>query len=229
MKTANTTEKNAKVASKLEEAKKDLLSLEKSYLSDVKKYINADIKNASNHIEALKSIIKELHFGRVTSNGIALIKEEYLKAYKQDANQTFKKFSMRYGWLLIASVQEVIKSEVNIALIDSLNQTDLENYIKPQVTRGGGRVASEPINTPSTPSEPINTPSTPSEPMGTPSTPSEPMGTPSEPMGTKELSNGILESINILLTLDSDSILFKISKLSNEDLKSLNVALQLFA
>jgi len=219
MKTANTTEKNAKVASKLEEAKKDLLSLEKSYLSDVKKYINADIKNASNHIEALKSIIKELHFGRVTSNGIALIKEEYLKAYKQDANQTFKKFSMRYGWLLIASVQEVIKSEVNIALIDSLNQTDLENYIKPQVTRGGGRVASEPINTPSTPSEP----------MGTPSTPSEPMGTPSEPMGTKELSNGILESINILLTLDSDSILFKISKLSNEDLKSLNVALQLFA
>jgi len=223
--TTNTTEKNAKVASKLEEAKKDLLSLEKSYLSDVKKYISNDLKNASNHIEALKSIIKELHFNRVTSNGIALIKEEYLKAYKTDANQTFKKFSMRYGWLLIASVQETIKSETNIALIDSLNQTDLENYIKPVVTRGGGRVASDKedtIDTPSTPSEPIDTPSTPSEPIDTPST-------PSEPIDTKELSNGILEAISSLLTLDSDSILFKISKLSNEDLKSLNVALRLLA
>lgn len=197
----------------------DITKVNGQLVKEVSKIIKDELATAGLHLLELKKALAMVKHGTFVTDTAIKIKEAYSKASKElNAPSTYKKYSMRWGRLVSVEKRNDIKVSLgDVADINSLNMAEIDILLGgTSSNRGGGRKSSV-----TEPKEVIEEPEVSENAQGATEEPKIPV------ISVKKAKESILNSLSNLLTMDSDSIAFKVSKLSPVDLSNLANALKL--
>ena len=203
----------------------DITKVNGQLIKEVSKIIKDELTTAGLHLLELKKGLVMVKSGTFVTDSAIKIKEAYAKAAKEpNAPTTYRKYAMRWGRLVSVEKRNEIKEALSdVADINALNMAEIDLLLGGSTAnRGGGRKPKEEVKEPKEevkePKEEVK------EPSGAPE-PQEDVKTPV--ISVRKAKESILSSLNNLLALDSDSIAFKVSKLSAAELSKLAEALKL--
>ena len=206
-------------------ANTDITKANGQLIKEVSKIIKDELATAGLHLLELKKGLSMIKSDTFVTDSAIKIKEAYAKASKEpNAPSTYTKYSMRWGRLVSVEKRNEIKEALSdVTDINALNMAEIDILLGGSTAnRGGGRKSSvtEPKETKETVEIKKETESTQSNQQDI-----EDVKTPV--ISVKKAKESVLNSLNNLLTLDSDSIAFKVSKLSPVELNNLAEALKL--
>lgn len=207
----------------------DITKVNGQLVKEVSKIIKDELATAGLHLLELKKALAMVQHDTFVTDTAIKIKEAYAKASKEpNAPSTYTKYSMRWGRLVSVEKRNEIKLLLNdVSDINALNMAEIDILLGGNTaTRGGGRKSSvtEPKEVIEAPKENKETLEVKKETVNTEGNTEE---TKVPVISVKKAKESILNSLSNLLTLDSDSIAFKVSKLSAVDLSNLANALKL--
>lgn len=208
-------------------AKNDITKVNNGLVKEVEKLIENDLSNAGLHLLELKKALAMVKSDTFVTDTAIKIKEKYLKASKDlNAPSTFKKYSMRWGRLVSVEKRNEVRELLNdVSDVNGLSMSEVDTLLGGNTaTRGGGRPSSV-----KEPKEPKDTQSTESDVASSETTVKvkKEMKEAQAIVDRTVTNRSVLDSLSTLLTMDSDSIAFKVSQLSDDDLILLSNALSL--
>ena len=217
----------------------DITKVNGQLIKEVSKIIKDELTTAGLHLLELKKGLVMVKSGTFVTDSAIKIKEAYAKAAKEpNAPTTYRKYAMRWGRLVSVEKRNEIKEALSdVADINALNMAEIDLLLGGSTAnRGGGRKPKEEVKEPKEevkePKEEVKEPKEevkePKEEVKEPSGAPEPQEDVKTPViSVRKAKESILSSLNNLLALDSDSIAFKVSKLSAAELSKLAEALKL--
>lgn len=201
----------------------DITKVNGQLVKEVSKIIKDELATAGLHLLELKKALAMVKHDTFVTDTAIKIKEAYSKASKEpNAPSTYNKYSMRWGRLVSVEKRNEIKESLSdVSDINTLNMAEIDILLGGSTSnRGGGRKSS--VTEPKEVLKEVK-----SEVIKEVKS-EEPQEEPKVPViSVKKAKESILNSLSNLLTLDSDSIAFKVSKLSPVDLSNLAAALKL--
>lgn len=203
----------------------DITKVNGQLVKEVSKIIKDELATAGLHLLEIKKALAMVQHDTFVTDTAIKIKEAYAKASKEpNAPSTYTKYSMRWGRLVSVEKRNEIKLLLSdVSDINSLNMAEIDILLGGNTaTRGGGRKSSV-----TEPKEARETVEIKKEIESIPSVQEAQEETKVPVISVKKAKESILNSLSHLLTLDSDSIAFKVSKLSAVDLSNLANALKL--
>ena len=203
----------------------DITKVNGQLIREVSKIIKDELTTAGLHLLELKKGLSMIKSDTFVTDSAIKIKEAYAKASKEpNAPSTYTKYSMRWGRLISVEKRNEIKEALSdVADINALNMAEIDLLLGGSTAnRGGGRKSSV-----TEPKETKETVEIKKEIGSTPSTTEVQEEVKTPVISVKKAKESILSSLSNLLSLDSDSIAFKVSKLSPVELNNLAEALKL--
>lgn len=203
----------------------DITKVNGQLVKEVSKIIKDELATAGLHLLELKKALAMVQHDTFVTDTAIKIKEAYAKASKEpNAPSTYKKYSMRWGRLVSVEKRNEIKATLSdVSDISTLNMAEIDILLGgTSSNRGGGRKSSV-----TEPKEAIEEPKVIEAVKSTPNA-QESLEEHKVPViSVKKAKESILNSLSNLLTMGSDSIAFKVSKLSPVELSNLANALKL--